>query len=192
MEGFCAAEGRRWRPIEAVVNDTESLDQAPFQPHHHECAMQFSALKLVSEREYDPFMIPQDTEEKLLEDVHSVFSCKVTSTVRPSGLTASKNGPHGWMRDRRGDVDEVGYLTRLENEHKASRRQRQAVAEAPVQIVVARGDVMLPLCQINSGSVKPPLCVALAGSDKRTMPELIRVCSGGNRNEGLRVSTQTH
>lgn len=37
MEGFCAAEGRRWRPIEAVVNDTESLDQTPFQPHHHEC-----------------------------------------------------------------------------------------------------------------------------------------------------------
>lgn len=63
------------------------------------------------------------------------------------------------MRDRRGDVDEVGYLTRLENEHKASRRQRQAVAEAPAQIAVARGDVMLPLCQINSGSVKPPLCV---------------------------------
>lgn len=56
------------------------------------------------------------------------------------------------MRDLRGDVDEVGYLTRLENEHKASRRQRQAVAGT-------RGDVMLPLCQINSGSVKPPLCV---------------------------------
>lgn len=64
-----------------------------------------------------------------------------------------------WMRDLRGDVDEVGYLTRLENEHKASRRQRQAVTEAPVQIAVTRGDVMLPLCQINSGSVKPPLCV---------------------------------
>ncbi len=37
MEGFCLAEGRRWRLIEAVVNDTESLDQTPFQPHHHEC-----------------------------------------------------------------------------------------------------------------------------------------------------------
>lgn len=63
------------------------------------------------------------------------------------------------MRDLRGDVDEVGYLTRLENEYKASRRQRQAVAEAPTQISVTRGDVMLPSCQINSGSVKPPLCV---------------------------------
>lgn len=38
MAGFCAAEGRRWRPIEAALNNTESLDQASFQPHHHECS----------------------------------------------------------------------------------------------------------------------------------------------------------
>ncbi|RXN06922.1 bis(5 -adenosyl)-triphosphatase [Labeo rohita] len=43
----------------------------------------------IPEREYDPFMIPQDIEEKLLEDVHDVFSCKATVKVKATDLSSS-------------------------------------------------------------------------------------------------------